>query len=165
MLLALALTAAPASAQQPDSSNAFLDARARELLQLARARRDYVDRSITSYDATVKERLSVGLRLRLTDRLAYRRETASRVEWNRGGPINITALGAREVVPMAVPDPWVPGDLDFLPGLAFDPMDADELLRIDDNVLRHPFAAGAEQDYRYQTGDTTTIRLSDRTIK
>jgi hypothetical protein len=157
--------AQPLTAQQPDTSDAYHDARARELVRLARARRDLVDRSITNYEATVKERISAQMRLRMIDRLVYRRETASRVDWQRGGPINITALGAREVVPIVAPNAMVPGDLDFLPNLAFDPMDAESMMRVDTTALRHPLAANAEAHYRFRTGETTTIQLNEKTIR
>ncbi|MGH7472104.1 MAG: hypothetical protein ACRENP_29490, partial [Longimicrobiales bacterium] len=165
VVLAFALAAQPLAAQQVDTSDTYRDARARELVRLARARRNLVDRSITNYQATVKERATAQLRLRMIDRLVYRRETASRIDWQRGGPINITALGAREVVPVVMPNAVVPGDLDFLPNLAFDPMDAESLFRIDTTALRHPLAPGGEAHYRHRTGDTTTIQLNERTIK
>src|SRR5262245_30300626 len=162
----LMILAAPAAAQQQDSSDAYLDARARTLVQQARERRLMVDRSITQYQATAKERISMGLRTRLRDRLFYRRETASRIDWRRGGPIDITVLGAREVIPVVTPKAQIPEDLkSFLPRLAFDPMDTEGVIRIDTTGLRHPLATGAEAHYRYRTGDTRTISLSDRTIR
>jgi hypothetical protein len=151
-------------AQQSAVDDAYLDARARELVRLARARRDVVDRTVTSYAALAEERLSVKLRSPLRDRLVYRRETASRIEWQRGGPINITAIGAREVVPIVSPAAAVPGDLDFLPALAFDPADPEGLIRIDTTVLRHPLSAGAEVHYRYATGAATSINLGQKLI-
>ena len=163
-LLALAVSAqAP---QVPDPADTYRDERARELHVRARERRRAVDRSITSYQAIVKERMSAGLRTRLRDRLLYRRETASRIDWRRGGPINITALGAREAVPILTAKPGVPKDLDkFLPRLAFDPMDSDALISVDITALRHPLASGSEAHYRFSTGDSTTINLGERTIK
>ncbi|HSL69703.1 MAG TPA: hypothetical protein VK864_05645, partial [Longimicrobiales bacterium] len=146
LALAAALQIAPV---QSDTSDAYLDARARELVARARARRQLADRSITRYQALAKERISMGLRTRLRDRLFFRRETASRIDWRRGGPINITVLGAREAVPIATPKVQIPSDLkDFLPRLAFDPMDSEALLRIDTTTLRHPLTAGAEAHYR-----------------
>jgi hypothetical protein len=163
-LLALAV-----GLQQPqsiDPSDVYRDARARDLHVRARERHRAVDRSITHYQATAKERISMGLRTRLRDRLFYRRETASRIDWNRGGPINITVLGAREVVPVASAKASVPNDLqNFLPRLAFDPMDPDALLSVDTTSIRHPFSAGAESHYRFSTGDSTRINLGERTIK
>ncbi len=166
VLLFFGLAAQPLAAQQPTGTDAYHDARAEELVRLARERRQLVDRSITHYQATAKERISVGLRTRLRDRLFYRRETASRIDWQRGGPIDITVLGAREVAPVFTPKPQVPDDLDeFLPRLAFDPMDAESLIRIDSTGLRHPLSAGAEVHYRYRTGDSVAIRFSDRDIQ
>ncbi len=166
VLFSLMILASPLAAQQQDTSDAYHDARARLLVQLARERRQLVDRSISRYEATAKERISMGLRTRLRDRLFYRRETASRIDWRRGGPINITVLGAREVVPVVTPKASIPEDLkNFLPRLAFDPMDTEGLIRIDTTVLRHPLSAGAEAHYRYRTGDSTTINLGERTIR
>src|SRR5687768_2384156 len=164
LLLALAVIAqAP---QSIDTTDVYRDARARDLHVRARERHRAVDRSITSYQATAKERISVGLRTRLRDRLFYRRETASRIDWRRGGPINITVLGAREVVPVASAKASVPKDLaNFLPRLAFDPMDPDALLSVDTTSIWHPFSAGAEAHYRFRTGDSTRIALGERTIK
>src|SRR5690606_8147531 len=88
----------------PDSAtlaSAYLDAGARELVRLARERRRTVDRSLEAYEATAHERVSIGLRAVRRDRTLWEREVASRIEWERDGPIRIEALGAREVVPIA----------------------------------------------------------------
>ena len=165
MLAIFALSAALSVAQQ-DTSNAYLDPHARELVAQVRERRELVDRSITRYQALAKERISMGLRTRLRDRLFYRRETASRIDWRRGGPINITVLGAREAVPVVTPKVSIPTDLkNFLPRLAFDPMDTEALMRVDTTTLKNPLATGGEANYRYRTGDSTTINLGDRKIK
>ncbi len=143
-------------------SDAYLDESARELVRLARERRNTVDRSITRYTTVVQERMSGGLRTPAWDRLFYRRETAGRVDWRRGGPVRIEVLGAREVIPAVLKDAQVPSDLrGFMPHLAFDPMDSELLVRFDTTFLRHPLAADAESHYRYRSGDTTTIRLPD----
>jgi surface antigen Omp85-like protein len=164
VLLVSLLIAADAAAQQ-DPSDAYLDERARTLVQQARARWELVDASITNYQALVKERVSANLRMRMVDRLVYRRESASRVDWQRGGPIHVTALGAREVIPGVTPNAVAVDDLDFLPELAFDPTDVEALMRIDTTALIHPMAAGGEKHYRFRTGDSTTINLKERTIK
>lgn len=162
----LLLIAALSITLQSDTAKAYLDPRARELVEVARLRRDVVDRSIRHYQTTAKERISVGLRTRFRDRLFYRRETASRIDWTRGGTIRIEALGAREVVPAILPKAQVPNDLEnFLPRLAFDPMNPDALLRIDSTDLQHPLVAGSERHYQFRTGDSTTINLTDRRIK
>src|SRR5690606_5669240 len=98
------------------------------------------------------------------DRTLWKREVASRIAWERDGPIRIEALGAREVVPILVPDVQVPAGLEsYLPRLAFDPADPYLLTGWDDagDDIPHPLAPGSEVDYRFRTGDTTTIRLPD----
>src|SRR5688500_7805023 len=149
-----------------DTTGAFLDARARDLLIGARERRRAIDRSITNYQAVAKERITVGLRTKLRDRMLYRPQTARHTDWTRGGPINITAVGAREAVPIITAKPGVPKDLEnFLPRLAFDPMDSDALLSIDTTALKHPISPGAEAHYRFSTGDSMTVNLGERIIK
>jgi hypothetical protein len=162
----LAVLASSLPAQQPDPGDAYHDGRARELVRLARERRALVDRSITRYQALARERITMGLRTRFRDRLFYRRETASRIDWLRGGPVNITVLGAREAIPVVTPTIQTPDDLrNFLPRLAFDPMDMEGLIRVDTTVMRHPLAEGAEEHYRYRTGDSTTINLGERSVR
>ena len=156
-LLSLML-AAPTRAQ----TDAYLDAGARELVRLARERRNTVDRSITRYTTIVQERMSGGLRTPAWDRLFYRRETAGSIDWRRDGPVRINVLGAREVIPAALKNAQVPGDLrGFMPHLAFDPMDSELLVRFDTTFLRHPLAADGESHYQFRSGDTTTIRLPE----
>ena len=151
----------------PDSAtlaSAYLDETARELVRLARQRRRTVDRSIEAYEATAHERVSIGLRMVRRDRTVWEREVASRIAWERDGPIRIQALGAREVVPIATTDIQVPDDLHtYLPRLAFDPADPYLLTGWDDrgDEIPHPLAPGSEADYRFRTGDTTVIRLPD----
>src|SRR5690606_15188166 len=76
----------------PDSAtlaSAYLDETARELVRLARERRRTVDRSIEAYETTAHERVSVGLRMVRRDRTVWEREVASRIAWERDGPIQI----------------------------------------------------------------------------
>ncbi len=143
-----------------DSADAFLDAGAAVLLEAARERRAMVDRSVTAYTAVVQEHVSAGLRTLARERLIFGRDVAGRVEWNRGGPIRIEVLGAREVLPPVLKKAQLPDDLrDFMPHLAFDPVDAETLIRLDTTFVRHPIAPDGEHWYRYASGDTTVIRL------
>lgn len=164
MLLVFALTAgltAPAVAQAP-GDDAYADAAARELVARARARRGLVDRSITAYSTRSTERMSVGYRLLRRDRLLFRRETAARVHWQRDSITDIQVLGAREVVPVAKGKVQLPEDLaDYMPHIAFDPLDSEFLFRMDTSFIRHPLAEGSERDYRFAAGDSTIIRLPD----
>ncbi len=155
-------------AAQPAPADTFADAGARMLLARARQRRSGVNDSITHYSAVAKERISAGVKALRRDRLVYRRETVSRIDWRRDGPGTVEVLGAREVVPIALKGVRLPDDLDSGFGhLVYDPASETLLVGLSGNdVVRHPFAPGAEADYRYASGDTTLIRLPDgRTIR
>jgi hypothetical protein len=144
-------------------SDAYHDTAAADHVRLARERRQIADLSVERYRALSKERISVGLRGIRRDRLLYRREVAGRIDWTRDGPGRIEILGAREAIPVAIKGVQLPSDIDsFMPHLAFDPADSRMLVDWGDNeFVRHPFAAGAEQFYRYRTGGTTSIQLPD----
>lgn len=155
----------PTAAQLAD---AYRDEVARDLVERARSRRRTVDTSIDAYDAIARERIAAGLRLPGRDRTLYRRETATQIEWRREGPIRLEVLGSREVIPPVKGAPQVPDDLrSFVPHLAFDPVDSEMLMRLNQNDgWRNPLAPGAERDYQYESGDTTGIRLPDgRTVR
>ena len=156
---------APTAAQLAD---AYRDEVARDLVERARSRRRTVDTSIDAYDAIARERIAAGLRLPGRDRTLYRRETATQIEWRREGPIRFEVLGSREVIPPVKGAPQIPDDLrSFVPHLAFDPVDSEMLMRLNqDDGWRNPLAPGAERDYQYESGDTTEIRLPDgRTVR
>ncbi len=144
------------------SNDAYLNPAARDLVNGARARRQTVDRSILEYRTRSTERISAGYRIIGRDRLLFRRETAADVHWSRTGPIEIKVIGAREVVPVAVPNVQVPTDLKgFVPHIAFDPMDSEFLLRLDTTSVTHPLGSAGEQNYRFRAGDSTVIRLQN----
>ncbi|MGH7577500.1 MAG: hypothetical protein ACREM1_20540 [Longimicrobiales bacterium] len=146
-------------------ASAYLDEDARGMVRLARERRQLVDRSVERYAVTARARISVGLRALRRDRLFYRREMATHIDWTRDGPVQIDVLGAREVIPLVFSKPRLPDDMDDVEDLAFDP--ADDRMMIgwnegdDDNFVRHPLAANSETDYRFRSGDTTIIALPD----
>ena len=120
--LALAFTAGPVFGQ---SSSAYLDSAAQQLVEKARQRRQVADLSVQRYQALSRERISVGLRGLRRDRLMYRREVAGRIDWTRSGPARIEVLGAREAIPVAERGVKLPSDLaSFMPHLAFDPADS-----------------------------------------
>src|SRR5688572_4412443 len=98
--------------QAPIPPHAYADPRAREMVQLARTRRETVDRSIKSYRVTAKERIGLGIRALRRDRMLFRREFAVRIHWFRDSIGTVEVLGARQAVPAAVPKAAIPEDLD-----------------------------------------------------
>ena len=163
MLLLLAAAAALVLQTPHDSANAYLDPGAQGLVARARARRLLVDRSIRAYEATVRERIAVGLRALRRDRMVYRRELAVHISWRRDTVGEIRVLGAREAIPVAVRGEQIPEDLaSDAPDLAFDPAnDQVRYARGDSGSARHPLAPGSEADYRFASGDTTDITFPD----
>jgi hypothetical protein len=147
-------------------ADAYADERTRALVQQARARRSMYDSRISSYSATAVERISVGLRVGIAERLLYRRETASRIDWTLD-TVRIEVLGAREVAPSFSGAVGIPADLPrYMPSLAFDPVESEMMLRLDSTDLRHPLAAGSERHYRFEAGDTSVITLpGGRTVR
>ncbi|HET6232381.1 MAG TPA: hypothetical protein VFE05_20065 [Longimicrobiaceae bacterium] len=165
--LALLLCAAPAAAQTAVPADSYRDARAGELVRLARARRAVVDNRITAYHVTARERLSARLAVAGAERLLFRRETASHIDWSRD-TVRVQVLGAREVAPpvSAAVKRASPDIAGSVPALAFDPVDSVMLLRVDSTVLQHPLAPGSEAYYRFSTGDSIAIRLpGGRTVR
>jgi surface antigen Omp85-like protein len=156
----LALQAPPPPSQD---STAYLDRGARDLVTRAREHRQHVDLSIRAYDATVKERIAVGIRALRRDRMLYRREIAVHIAWRRDTIGEIRVLGAREAIPVALRHEEVPEDLaSDVPDLAFDPgNDRVRYARGDSGAVRHPLAPGSEADYRFASGDTTDMTFPD----
>ncbi|HYK11390.1 MAG TPA: BamA/TamA family outer membrane protein [Gemmatimonadales bacterium] len=154
LLLAVGL-----QAQQPDTAT-YLDATARGLVTLARVARDDQAAGILAYSALAKQRMSFGMRALRRDRVFYHSETAVRVHWHRVGHDSVEVLGAREGIPIALPHDEVPDDIRHdAPDLLWNPSSDRMSFGDGDNFVRHPLGDSAEADYRYQTGDTTSIIL------
>jgi hypothetical protein len=110
---------------------------------------------------TARERMSAGLRVDVGERLLWRRETISRVEWTHD-TVRIQLLGARAVIQPVRTAPQLPSGLArSLPSLAFDPVDSELLLRVDSAFIRHPLSVGSEAHYRFSSGGSTVIRVAD----
>ena len=161
----------------PDASDATIaraygDSRARETIARARAARFQQDSTLTSYDATVKQRLSAGLNVKAigAERLLFRSELAARVRWTESNRVWVDLLGARTAVPVSfpgarvltgvaelVPIPYFSGSERLMWWFNFGGGDVDE----DDDAFGYvnPLERGAEGVYEYRSGDSATIRL------
>ncbi len=149
-------------------ATAFKDPGASTLLAAARKARLEQDSSITGYDATTYERVSIGLGFKRIgrDRLLMRSERAAHITWSRGGPAYAEILGKRSAVPMldgagdgemdlgdAVPIPYYPGRETLWAGSGRAKAD------IDQGEIIHPLARGAEAYYTYATGDSVSFQI------
>jgi len=148
-------------------ASAFKDSRARDLLLQARAARLTQDSSLTGYDASTYERMSVGMGFKRIgrDRLLMRAERATHVMWRRGTGAVIEVKGQRSAFPMlgdvghgdihldAGGIPYYPGreTLWIGSGLAKADVSEDEMI--------HPLATGAEAYYTYASGDSVSFQL------
>jgi len=149
-------------------ASAFKDPRARDLLLRARAARLTQDSTLTAYEASAYERMSVGMGFKRIgrDRLLMRAERAAMVRWQRGRPAMITVTGQRSVFPAidGIGDgdislgsksdiPYVPGRETLWIGGGLAKAD------VNDDELIHPLAAGAEAFYTYASGDSVSFQL------
>ena len=114
------------------AARSYRDARARETIERARLARVHQDSTLTSYDATVKQRLSAGLNVKAIgrDRLLFRSELAARVRWNQTNRVWVDVLGARTAVPVSFPGAKVlTGVAELVHALEQDPALATNVLR------------------------------------
>jgi hypothetical protein len=160
-------------------ASAFHDSSARDLFTRARRSRIAQDSSLASYDAKVNQRISVsaGIGRIGRERLAFRQETSSRVQWQRGVGARIEMTGARLAIPIvgsakeerealqravvesgASPIPYFPGsETIWIGGLT-------ARTEVDERRLVNPLAEGSEAYYTYRTGDSVSFRLPDAKV-
>ncbi len=149
-------------------ASAFKDAAARDLLLRARAARLNQDSTLTGYDASSYERMSVGMGFKRIgrDRLLMRSERAAHVVWQRGTGAVIDVKGQRSAFPMldgvghgnidfgsAGDIPYYPGRETLWVGSGLAKADVSE------NEMIHPLATGAEAYYTYASGDSVSFQL------
>lgn len=150
---------------------AFKDSTARDLLLRARAARMTQDSALVSYDAKSYQRVSVGMSLRETarERLVFRTENASRVQWHRDAGARVEVLGARAALPFSkeverelrsetsdmLSIPYYPGKEQLWVGGGLAKAEVDE------SELVHPIAEGSEAYYTFATGDSVLMTLPD----
>ena len=154
----------------------YVDEVAEALHEVARENWASIDESVVRYTALIRQRIAAGLRTPLKDRTLYRNELAVRAFWDRDYDALVQVLGTRSQYPgrdIAVAE----GSLDWLDDLAFDqPFEPggdrlffglgdpdEENFGPDDEDfwIAHPLAPGADSLYRFESGDTLTIRLPD----
>jgi len=149
-------------------ASAFKDARARDLLLRARAARLTQDSTLTGYDASAYERMSVGMGFKKIgrDRLLMRSERAAHVMWQRDRGAIIDVKGQRSAFPMLEgvghgdADFGSVGDIPYYPGretlwIGSGLAKAD----VSENEIIHPLATGAEAYYTYASGDSVSFQL------
>jgi hypothetical protein len=152
--------------------SAFRDSAARTMLLRARAARFEVDSTLLAYDATAYQRVSAGLGFRVLgrDRLLFRTENVSRVRWSRTGGVHIDLKGRRTAIPMVAERDRgeVDGEIEGMSPIPYYPKrealwvgSGTARAEVDEREMVHPIALGAEAYYRYATGDSVTITLSD----
>ena len=149
-------------------ASAFKDSRARDLLFHAREARLTQDSTLTAYDASAYERMSVGMGFKRIgrDRLLMRAERATHVIWQRDKGAVVEVKGQRSAFPMieGVGDGDInlgsSGDIPYYPGretlwIGSGLAKAD----VSENEMIHPLAAGAEAYYTYASGDSVSFQL------
>lgn len=152
---------------------AFGSPEARAVLERAREAREQQDSALKAYRATATQRMSVGLGARRLglEKLLFRGDNVAEISWRRDVGIRVRPIGSRMTVPMAddvtgdftgaITIPYFPGrEQLWFPSSDFGMVKTD----VDDRDLIHPLARGAEQFYRYETGDSANITLPDSRI-
>lgn len=146
----------------------FPEAEAQDIVELARHRHATLDSTLYDYRSRLNTLVSVAF---TSDPLAPPKllvasELASEVAWQRAGGLQVTMLGQRYVTSFG---PEAEAGLDFSRPwfVATAPGDSLRLLGgidIPNRAAVHPFAAGAERYYTYESGDTVTLFVADRQI-
>ena len=162
-ILALTVVTAQDTAKRAaPPTDSYADARTAELVQRARAARERNERLVTSYTATVSQRIGVGIRALSRDRMLFRQELAAKIAWQRDGKSTIEVTGAREGIPVAKRNDQIPDDLEDVRWLVVNP--AEDYLRVTGmgdgkDGFVYPLREGGERDYTYAAGDSVVISL------
>ena len=161
LLLALAVWQAPAPAPGIPTDS-YANPATADLVTRARLARERNERLVTSYTATVTQRMGAGIRALSRDRMLYHQELAAKISWKRDSKSTIEVIGARHAAPSVTRGLKVPGDLDnHVRWLVVNPAE-DYLGMLGDDAegFVYPLRAGGEDDYRFAIGDTTVITLA-----
>jgi hypothetical protein len=158
-LLALQSPLPPKTPVPPDS---YADSATATLVARTRGARERNERLVTSYTATVSQRMGAGIHALSRDRMLFHQELSANISWKRDGPSTVTVTGAREAIPVARRKDQVPGDLDAnIRWLVVNPgEDYLGMMGVEEDGFAYPLKEGGEQDYKYAIGDTTVITLA-----
>ncbi len=142
------------------AADTFRDEAARELIRRARAERGKEAAGLASWEATVRERISVGLTTQdiRRERGLYTSERVGRIRWDSTGVETIRWFGIRRAVPIAGDKAEIEAESpENLTDFPIDP--AGDRLVLAGSPFHHPLASGAELHYRYSSGDTMKVIL------
>ncbi|MEJ2549010.1 MAG: hypothetical protein P8125_14555, partial [Gemmatimonadota bacterium] len=151
---------AKAQEMEPAAADTFLDAESRELIRRARDQRGREAAGLASWEATIHERISVGLTTRdlRRERGLYTSERTGRVRWDSAGVETIRWFGIRRAVPIVGDAAEI--ELEKPENLVEFPVDpAGDRLILAGSPFRHPLADSAGAWYRYASGDTMRVIL------
>src|SRR6266853_1457277 len=109
-LIALAVQDTARAAPVPPGS--YADSSTAGLVARARAARLRNERLVTSYTATVSQRMGVGIHALSRDRMLFHQEMVAHIEWYRDRPSRVEVRGARQAVPIATRGEQFPENLD-----------------------------------------------------
>ncbi len=142
------------------AADTFLDAESRELILRARAQRGREAAGLASWEATIHERISVGLTTRdlRRERGLYTSDRTGRVRWDSTGVETIRWFGIRRAVPIVGDAAEIEAESpENLVEFPVDP--AGDRLVLAGSPFRHPLADSAGAWYRYSSGDTMRVIL------
>jgi len=159
-LLAIALIQSPVPVSQVPKDS-YADSAAVHLVARARRARERNERLVTSYTASVTQRIGAGIKALSRDRMLFHEELSADIAWKRDSKSTITVTGARRGIPIYKRNDEVPDDLhSSVRWLVVNPAeDYLGMLGDDDDGFVYPLREQGELDYRFASGDTTTITL------
>jgi hypothetical protein len=162
LLLALVLSQSPEAPKQGIPTDSYANQATADLVTRARAARERNERLVTSYTASVTQKIGAGIRALSRDRMLFHQELSANIAWKRDGKSTIEVTGARQALPAVTRGEKVPGDLDSnVRWLVVNPAeDYLGMLGDDADGFVYPLKEAAELDYRYAIGDTTIITLA-----
>ena len=157
---------------------AFRTPLARTLLERARGARMSQDSALMSYDVMAHLRMSAGMALSKLgrERLIFRHENATHVQWHRNAGAWIEVKGARTAIPIiprdeqekearnALDDTDMMATMPYYPGqeplISFG---GTEMVKaqVDERDIVNPLAGGSEAYYTFAVGDSVSFRLPD----